>query len=71
MQHVELDEGPAAGTDFLHRRLIERAPRIGESEPVELVAARAQDTFGFTRDSRAPIHHRAEDVVEERFGHHL
>ncbi len=71
VEHVELGEGTAAGADLLHRRLIEVAPGVGEFEPVGFDAAGCEQAFRFAGDASAPIHHRAEDVVEEGLGHDL
>ena len=66
VQDVELDERLAPGAHLFHARLIERAPRIGQGEPINPVAKRLQDTLGVARNPVPPIDAGAEHIVDER-----
>ena len=67
VQHVELGERQAAGTDFLHAGLVFRPPGVGEGDPVEVIPQRPELGFRLPGHGRPPIHQGAEDVEEEGF----
>ncbi len=62
VQHVELDEWLPPGAHFFHGWLIQRAPRIGKTDPVEVISQRLQDLFRLARDPVAPIDAGAKHV---------
>ena len=66
MQDIELHERLAARTHFLHARLIEPAPSIGEREPIDVVAERLENPLRVARNAVAPIDDGAEHVEDER-----
>ena len=67
MNHIELGEWNAARPHLVHPRLILRAPRISEREPVKRIAQRLEDRLSLARNPRAPIDNRAEYIKEQCF----
>src|ERR1700757_2284269 len=66
MKDIKFGEWNAARPHLVHPRLILRAPRIREREPVESIAQRLEDRLSLTCNPRAPIDHCAEYVEEQR-----
>src|SRR3954468_573668 len=67
VEDIEGRERAPARTAFLHRRLVEAAPRIGETVRIDIDAADlAEKGGGFARDARAPVDDRAEHVECQR-----
>ena len=67
VQAVDIGPGQLARTHLLHRRLVTRAPGVGERGPVGAHAQFLPKLAAFTRDAAAPVHDRAEYVEGERF----
>ena len=66
MQNIEPDEGPAAGTNLLHRRLIAPPPCVGECGRIGAWRIACEESSGFPRHSAAPVDDRAKDIENER-----
>src|SRR5262245_65491500 len=66
MQHIELAEGPAAGTYVLQGGLVLGAPGVSEGAPVELVSGGSENGLSLARDAGAKTYQRAEHGEEQR-----
>src|SRR5262245_62800657 len=65
MQYVEDGPWAAAGSDFLHRGLVELAPFDCELDPIDVGDALVtREPCQVAADAGAPIDHRAEDAEE-------
>src|SRR5262249_22911201 len=66
MQRVEMSPWLLAVAHAVHRRVIARAPGIGELRGIELDALRARDAGDFSTYAGAPVDHGAEHVEHQR-----
>ena len=63
IENIEPGIGAAPRTTFLHRRLIQTTPRIGERGGIHVPPTeRAEERRRFARDAATPIDDGAEDV---------
>src|SRR5262245_53819653 len=65
MQDIEDGPGAAPGTDLFHRRLIERAPIVGEGRPIQLQPALGAEPTQILDDACPPVDHGSEHVEQE------
>jgi hypothetical protein len=67
-----VDVGPAerALAHPRHRRLVARAPRVGELRPVHAQSLARSEDLALADDRRAPVHHRTEYVERQCLDRH-